>query len=158
MYRILDLYGVCAFDDENNRILSDYFEESDQMTIEICISICRSKGFPYARLEWQIECHCGYEPDVAFEWAWSDKCNERCPGDYNQICGSANAMNVWTTPLNYFDGLCINDFPENRRVLNEFSITGLRNLTVDYCESICEGKNFHILLQFLRFQTSKECI
>ena len=137
------MYGICVFDDKNDRILSEYYEESDEMTIEMCLSICRSKGFPYTGLEWQIECHCGHEPVEGFEWAWPGKCDDRCSGNSNQICGGSNAMSVWTTPLNYLEGLCINDFPQNRRVLDEFSVTGLTNLTVAYCGSICQGKNSH---------------
>ena len=111
----------------------------------MCLSICRSKGFPYTGLEWQIECHCGHEPVEGFEWAWPGKCDDRCSGNSNQICGGSNAMSVWTTPINYLEGLCINDFPQNRRVLDEFSVTGLTNLTVAYCGSICQGKNSHWL-------------
>ena len=109
------------------------------MTVEMCLSICRSKGLPYSGLEWQIECHCGFEPQNGFEWTWPDKCDERCSGDSNEICGGSNAMSVWTTPLNNLEGLCINDFPQNRRVLNELSITGLANLTIDVCGTICQG-------------------
>ena len=143
MLFFLDYYGVCAFDDKNNRILSDYFEAIEDMTIEMCLSICRSKGYPYSGLQWQCECHCGNEPeDGGFEWAWSDKCDDRCAGDSNQICGGSNAMSVWTTPPEYLDGLCVNDYPQNRRVLNEFSMTGLKNLTIESCGSICEGPDF----------------
>ena len=112
------------------------------MTIEMCLSICRSKGFPYSGLEWQCECHCGHAPEDGFEWAWSDKCYDRCAGDSNQICGGSNAMSVWTTPPEYLDGLCVNDYPQNRRVLDEFSMTGLKNLTIESCGSICEGLDF----------------
>ena len=138
----LDLYGVCAFDDKNQRILSDYYEASDLMTVEMCLSICRARGLPYSGLEWQCECHCGHAPEEGFEWAWSDKCDDRCAGDSNQICGGSEAMNVWTTPPRYLNGLCINDFPGHRQVLGDFSVTGLKNLTVASCGVICEGKGF----------------
>ena len=65
------------------------------MTIEKCLSICRSKGFPYnfwiriSELEWSCECHCGHAPEEGFEWAWSDKCDDRCAGDSNLICGGS---------------------------------------------------------------------
>ena len=37
-----DLYGVCAFDDPNNRTLTGRYEFNEDMTIEMCLSICRS--------------------------------------------------------------------------------------------------------------------
>lgn len=133
-----DYYGVCAFDEKQNRILSEYYEANEDMTVEMCLSICRSKGFPFSGLQWQCECHCGNKPDNGFEWAWSDKCDDRCSGDPNQNCGGSNAMSVWTTPPEFLDGLCVNDYPQHRRVLNEFSVTGLKDLTIRYCQSICE--------------------
>ena len=105
----------------------------------MCLAACRSKGYPFSGLQWQCECHCGFEPENGFEWAWSDKCSDRCAGNSDQICGGSNAMSIWTTPQKYLSGLCVNDYPQNRRVLNEFSITGLKNLTVQNCESICQG-------------------
>ena len=135
------MYGVCSFDDKQIRILPDYMEASNDMTIEKCLSICRSKGFPYFGLEWSCECHCGDAPEF-FEWAWSDKCNDRCAGDSSQICGGTDAISIWSTPPEEFIGYCINDYPSNRRVLNDFSVTGLTDLTVESCGKICEGKEF----------------
>ena len=43
-----DLYGVCAFDDPNNRTLTGRYEANEDMTIEMCLSICRNDGYPYA--------------------------------------------------------------------------------------------------------------
>ena len=136
-----DLYGVCSFDDKEDRTLSEYYEASDDMTIEKCLSICRSHGYPYSGLEWSCECHCGHAPDDGFEWAWSDKCDDRCAGDSNQICGGSEAMSVWKTPPSELNGYCVNDYPRNRRVLNDFSITGLKDLTIENCRTICKGKD-----------------
>ena len=110
------------------------------MTIEKCLSICYKKSYPFAGLEWSSECHCGHAPETGFEWAWSDKCDDRCAGDSQQNCGGSESLSVWTTPPNHLVGYCINDYPQNRRVLNEFSITGLKNLTIESCGNICEGK------------------
>ena len=137
-----DLYGVCSFDHKQNRILSDYFEANDDMTIEKCLSICRSKEFPYSGLEYSSECYCGHAPDEGFEWAWPNKCNYICAGDSNQICGGSDAMSLWNTPPTIFNGYCVYDFPSDRRVLDDFSITGLSNLTVESCAIICEGRDF----------------
>ena len=96
------MYGVCSFDNKQDRILTEYFEANDDMTIEKCLSICRSKGYLYSGLEWSCECHCGHAPEEGFEWAWSDKCDDRCAGDSNQICGGSEAISVWNTPPEKF--------------------------------------------------------
>ena len=138
----LDLYGVCSFDDKNDRILSNHYEASDDMTVEKCLSICRSKGYPYSGLEWSCECHCGNAPEEGFEWAWSSKCDDRCSGDSSQICGGSEAMSVWNTPPTDLFGYCVNDYPNNQRVLDEFSITGLKNLTIATCGRICKDYSY----------------
>ena len=91
-----ELYGDCVFDDANDRVLNGYFFQNEEMTVEMCLSACRERDFTYSGLEWQIECHCGDEPHQGFEWAWSDKCNDRCAGNSNQICGGSHAMSVYT--------------------------------------------------------------
>ena len=90
-------------------------------------------------MQWQIECHCENEPVNGFEWAWFGKCNDRCAGNSNQICGGSNAMSLHTTPGVNLDGLCIYDYPSPRRVLDEMSITGQTNMSITVCENICKG-------------------
>ena len=51
-------------------------------------------------------------------------------------------MSVWNTPPKELIGYCVHDYPRNRRVLNDFSITGLKDLTTESCAKICEGLNF----------------
>ena len=133
------MFGVCSFDDKHERVLSEYFEASDNMTIEKCVGICRSKNYPFSGLEYQKECHCGYEPADGFEYAWSDKCNLHCSGDSSQICGGSDAMNIWSSPPIGSNGFCAQDFPNNRRVLPDRSITGDRNMTAINCKNFCKG-------------------
>ena len=123
------MYGVCAFDDPNNRTLTGRYEFNEDMTIEMCLSICRNDGYPYAGLEWQIECFCGHEPDSGFTWSWPNKCNKKCAGDSNQNCGGSNAISIWNTPPAYLTGQCFYDFsspqefPQRfRRVPRDFAI------------------------------------
>ena len=87
---------MCVFDDANDRVLKGHYFSRLDMTIEMCLTTCREKGFRYSGLEWQIECYCGDEPVQGFKWTWLNKCNERCPGNSNQICGGSNVMSVYT--------------------------------------------------------------
>ena len=63
----------------------------------MCLGVCRDKGFLYSGLQWQIECHCGNEPAKGFQLAWFGKCNDKCAGNSNQVCGGSQAMSVYTT-------------------------------------------------------------
>ena len=90
---------MCVFDDANERVLKDHYFSSHKMTVEMCLTTCRDKGFRFSGLEWQIECYCGNEPVQGFEWTWLNKCNERCAGNSNQICGGSHAMSVYTRRL-----------------------------------------------------------
>ena len=66
------------------------------MTVEFCIATCTEKGFDYAGLEWKMECYCGNKPEHGFQWAWLDKCDEKCAGDKKQICGGTGVMSVYS--------------------------------------------------------------
>ena len=114
------------------------------MTIEMCLSTCREKGFRYSGLQWRIECYCGNEPLNGFEFAWLNKCSHRCGGNSNQVCGGSYVMSVYSTPQINPDGLCIFDYPSPRGVLDGFSITDKTKTTVGQCRNICKGLLFSI--------------
>ena len=108
------------------------------MTVELCLSTCREKGFRFSGLQWQIECYCGDEPEQGFKWTWTDQCYQICGGNSYQKCGGTNAMSLYSTPIN-LNGLCIHDDPSNR-ILSDFSVTGQTNLTIQHCKTICKGE------------------
>ena len=91
-----------------------------------------------------FKCYCGNEPETGFEWAWPDKCNEKCGGDSDQICGGSMAMSVYSVAK---DGICIYDFPASRRVLDRFSVTGHVNMTIDLCRGICDSKSSRLVFK-----------
>ena len=110
--------------------------------------MCREKQFPFAGLQFGIECYCGNGPTKGFNWAWPDKCEHRCAGNRNQICGGSYAMSLYSsqslyspysTPKPHYDQLCIYAFPSPRRVLSDLSITGEKNMTIQNCKQLCKG-------------------
>ena len=129
-------------DDTFDRILSGFFETNPQMTVEMCLSLCRFHNYPYAGLEFKNECYCGHEPDAGFNnrWTWSNKCFLHCPGNPTQNCGGIGAISIWSTIPDELNGLCVNDYPHDGRVLSDFSITGIQDLTVEYCGDLCHSK------------------
>ena len=121
------------------------------MTVEMCLATCGGKGFDYSGLQWQIECYCGNEPVNGFQWAWFDKCHDRCAGNSNQICGGSNAMSVYSTPKTNINGLCVYDFPYPRRILSDLSIIGQNNMTIENCSDICKT------YEYFGLQNGDEC-
>ena len=160
-------------DEDEERVFKGYFESSDgllsfsldedigplinnmsytslDMTIQKCLSICRGKKFAFAGLEWSYECYCGNEPEQGFKWAWPGKCSEKCSGDSDQICGGSRAMSVFSVST---DGVCIVDFPNTRRVLDRYSVTGDENMTIEACQDICAAK----LTRYYGVENGDEC-
>ena len=123
------------------------------MTIQFCLKICRNRGYSYAGLEYRKECFCGNEPERGFDWVWQTKCNYRCLGDQNQICGGREAISVWTVPSETLDGLCVHDFP--KRVLAEESRTGSKEMTRQWCQNFCSGKVHTIQIELNKLKAKK---
>ena len=111
------------------------------MTVQKCLKICRKRGFQFSGLQWQIECYCGNVPSKEFQWAWPERCDDRCAGDSNQICGGSMAMSLYNTPERDPKGLCVYDHPE-KRVLDGKSATGLNDLTIEKCSNFCSSYKF----------------
>ena len=109
------------------------------------VSLCRTEGFSFAGLEYQIECHCGNQPQHGFGWTWPSKCDQKCSGDENQNCGGSDAMSVWAVPSTKLHGLCIYDFPDPDQVLNDKWEGGIENLTTEYCQTKCSGLEFNFM-------------
>ena len=112
------------------------------MTIQMCLSICRSRNFEYAGLEWQNECYCGDNINESVAWAWQEACKDKCAGDSNQICGGSNAISLWKVPPERLEGICVHSSPTNSKILNELRFNGIQSLTVEKCQQICKGKIF----------------
>ena len=144
--------GLCVFDYPNNPITTDFLEDSPDMTIEKCLSICRGHGFEFSGLQYRSECHCfENEPSGGFALTWPYKCNMRCIGDKNQICGGENAMSIWSTPLIIQGrGLCVYDFPDPNRVFHGIALTNDPTMTQVKCAQICSGQGTEFI--FCHFQ------
>ena len=129
------------FDDGNDRVLDGYHEASMDMTVQKCLKICKTRGFEFSGLQWQIECYCGNVQSNQFKFAWPERCDDRCAGDSNQICGGSMALSLYNTPDEDPKGLCVFDHPV-RRVLDGKSVTGLKDLTMEKCSDFCSNYKF----------------
>lgn len=89
-------YLGCFKDPNNPYDLSGYLERSTQNTPQRCISICKSRGFAYAGVQFGESCLCGKSYG---KFGAADYCNYPCTGDNRQVCGGFNANSVYSTGL-----------------------------------------------------------
>ena len=77
----------CAVDSDSPRILTGYSEiHMDSLSVDQCLTLCESKGFTYAGLEYGEECYCGDSLPTTI--AYSDsQCDMTCSGDSTETCG-----------------------------------------------------------------------
>ena len=64
------------------------------MTVEMCLTTCRTKGFNHAGLKRKFECYCIKKSENGFNLTWFDKCTEKCGGNSFQICGGSDTMSI----------------------------------------------------------------
>jgi hypothetical protein len=64
------------------RDINGFAVEGDNMTNELCISICKEKGFSYAGTQYSSQCFCGNEYGI---YGKAQNCNMQCSGNSGQI-------------------------------------------------------------------------
>lgn len=90
----------CFQDEKEYRLLSGYFVHfKNSNTPELCIDICLQSGYPYAGVEYSVECFCGTETPKSSLKLSDNKCDMRCSGDSNLLCGGYYAINIYETGI-----------------------------------------------------------
>ncbi|KAH6909616.1 WSC domain-containing protein [Coprinopsis sp. MPI-PUGE-AT-0042] len=85
-------YKGC-YQDSTERILT-YVFDSPANTIEQCTTLCASKGYGLAGLQYGRECWCyRYMPSGSLKP--DSDCSVPCPGDPTQFCGGGNRMTLY---------------------------------------------------------------
>jgi len=92
-------YDGCALDKLDSRTLPFRTADND-MTIEMCIEKCVSKGYSYVGLQYSTECYCG--DSIAADRKGDYLCAMPCAGDASEICGDGQRLSVYKEGL---DGL-----------------------------------------------------
>ncbi|KAF9477578.1 WSC-domain-containing protein [Pholiota conissans] len=81
------------------RTLSERAEISTGVTIEKCTAQCATKGFHISGLEFGQECWCGSSFLVANTTALLGDCSQACKANHTELCGAANRLSVYTSPI-----------------------------------------------------------
>ncbi|XP_059569288.1 kremen protein 1 [Alligator mississippiensis] len=88
----------CYKDHGNPPPLTGTSETSNKLTIQTCISFCRSQQFKFAGMESGYACFCGSNPDYwRYGEAVSTECNSVCFGDHTQPCGGDGRVILFDT-------------------------------------------------------------
>ena len=90
-------YMGCGTDTYGNPALTGPVQDTQTMTVEMCIGLCGGKGYSIAGLEYGSQCFCGNSvPARAMPIPGSvGACTERCKGNSSEICGNGNALSLY---------------------------------------------------------------
>ena len=91
-----------CFVDVGSRTLGAYSVSNGEMSQELCVGVCKGKGFRYAGVEYGSECWCDSEVRVNGQGGGDatavGQCGMLCAGDETEFCGSGNRLSVWMGP------------------------------------------------------------
>ncbi|XP_075625996.1 kremen protein 1 isoform X3 [Balearica regulorum gibbericeps] len=146
-------------------------ETSNKLTIQTCISSCRSQQFKFAGMESGYACFCGNNPDYwRYGEAASTECNSVCFGDHTQPCGGDGRVILFDTLIgacggNYTSATAViysPDFPDTygtgkvcywtiqvpgaSRIHFSFALFEIKDAT-DMVE-LLDGYTYHVLARF----------
>ncbi|XP_065502105.1 kremen protein 1 isoform X1 [Caloenas nicobarica] len=146
-------------------------ETSNKLTIQTCISSCRSQQFKFAGMESGYACFCGNNLDYwRYGEAASTECNSVCFGDHTQPCGGDGRVILFDTLIgacggNYTSATAViysPDFPDTygtgkvcywtiqvpgaSQIHFSFALFEIKDAT-DMVE-LLDGYTYHVLARF----------
>ncbi|KAJ3067414.1 hypothetical protein HDU98_009369, partial [Podochytrium sp. JEL0797] len=93
MYETISYTDLGCFEESTPRMLENRIEVSEDMTVDKCARLSAAAGFHLFGLEYGVECWAN-EGFVTFPVP-SDRCDMRCSGDSDAMCGGSWALNVY---------------------------------------------------------------
>jgi hypothetical protein len=85
----------CYQEAQNGRLLPGSSTTNPQMTVEICVNYCSSKGASLAGMEFGQECYCGSSLPATAVVEPTSSCNMLCGGNNKEFCGAAGMLDVY---------------------------------------------------------------
>ncbi|KAF7329976.1 putative fungistatic metabolite [Mycena kentingensis (nom. inval.)] len=90
-------YVGCLQEPANGRLLTGYSFTNGKLTVELCQSTCKGRGFTYYGVEYGNECYCGTGYSAPVVKANEADCSMPCAGNSAQKCGAGFRINVYST-------------------------------------------------------------
>ncbi|XP_075237841.1 uncharacterized protein LOC142334050 isoform X2 [Lycorma delicatula] len=135
----------------SKRLMKGYKQNlNGKLTPELCIDICRSKGFHYSATQFKYECFCDNKTPSQERLTSDNECNKTCDGNPKRICGGDWRFSVYKTGLrspaddmdNYVG--CYQDMREPNRLLKTKMKLFEKHLTPQLCISLCLSHGFKL--------------
>lgn len=164
-YKQWHAVSTCWEDNNGGRTLHHLQERSDSVTVKSCLDACDAGDFALGGVEFGNECWCGNSIQYNNRAASPAKCDKPCAGDGNNICGGADALNLYqngrkkytigpaSVLIRHFGGFhltkCWRDdkffLPGGQRLLPEHPTPALphETLTVQKCIKACKKSGFN---------------
>ncbi|KAJ7905129.1 WSC domain-containing protein, partial [Mycena leptocephala] len=90
-------YIACTKEPASGRLLTGYSFTSASLTVESCISTCKSRGFSYAGMEYANECYCGTGYSSPAVTAPENDCSMACAGQPSEMCGAGYRLSIYSS-------------------------------------------------------------
>ncbi|KAI0052846.1 copper radical oxidase [Auriscalpium vulgare] len=147
----------CYTDNPATRTLSSAsFTDTQNMTVENCVTFCDNQAFIFAGVEFAQECYCGDIIANGGTNATASDCNSPCTGNSKEDCGAGGRLNLYwsgkqpppppiTDPSN---GLwvslgCYNDTAASRVLNFPTNVAGgASNNSVQSCTDACFNSGY----------------
>lgn len=148
-----------CFADANPRVLGGYTFASSNMTTELCLNTCYSRGFVFAGTQYASECYCGNDMSTANS-APETSCNMACKGNKDQLCGGPTRLTTYKSniqataagaPAGWTAVGCLTD-SGNSRTFDGYRFAS-DNMNYTVCTSACASRGFN----FAGIQYGREC-
>ncbi|CAG7847892.1 WSC domain-containing protein ARB_07867 {ECO:0000305} Flags: Precursor [Serendipita indica DSM 11827] len=78
------------------RLFEHIIESQTATTVEGCLNLCSSYGYPAASLEFGTQCFCGDVEQITTAQAPDADCNIPCSGSPTDYCGGVGKLNIYT--------------------------------------------------------------
>ncbi|KAH0626582.1 hypothetical protein JD844_001649 [Phrynosoma platyrhinos] len=107
-------YVGCFLDSGTPPALSGSSGTSTKLTVQVCLSFCRKRGYKFAGVEAGYACFCGHEGDVRRSQPVSAvECDQVCFGKSSELCGGDGRIGIYNVSL----GACQGNFSEPSGVI-----------------------------------------
>lgn len=152
-------YVGCFTDKTDDRALRGTVTYDSAMTLEKCASACTS--YTFFGVEFGTQCYCGVNLEESAVEVPQAECAMRCGGDYNNVCGDADRLNVFAStdckedPVNLsivagftYQSCWTDDAAARSLTGNEYRSD---DMTVESCAAFCQG------FKYFGVEYSREC-
>ncbi|KAK3983903.1 putative fungistatic metabolite [Cladorrhinum sp. PSN332] len=143
-------YTGCYTDSHDLHTLKGRVLRESSMTLEKCANFCR--GYGHFGVTFGTQCFCGTDIEPTAEEVHQAECSMRCGGDYDEVCGDADRLNIFSLAdcqpdvrnlptVGGFDyQSCWKDDRDARAL--DGKVERSNDMTVIKCSGICAGFSF----------------